>query len=140
MHDGSQGNAMTEIALALSMGFFSMLVLTMVSLGAGMGEDDRGIAEMLTLVPSAEDSSRADQVDNDDTIFIYFRGGYFSPDLAPLDPNGVASGGRVVLAVDPNLPMTTVMKAAAPFATGNFVVASLNVKWLETLRSMESGK
>ena len=33
MHDGSQGNAMTEIALALAMGFFSLLVPTMVSMG-----------------------------------------------------------------------------------------------------------
>ena len=37
MHDGSQGNAMTEIARAPAMGFFSLLVLTMVSLGAGHG-------------------------------------------------------------------------------------------------------
>ncbi len=37
MHDGSQGNAMTEIALALAMGFFSLPVLTLVSMGAGHG-------------------------------------------------------------------------------------------------------
>ncbi len=37
MHDGSQGHAMTEIALALAIGFFSLLVPTMVSMGAGHG-------------------------------------------------------------------------------------------------------
>ena len=37
MHDGSQGNAMTEIALALAISFFSLLVPTMVSMGAGHG-------------------------------------------------------------------------------------------------------
>ncbi len=44
MHDGSQGNAMTEIALALAMGFFSILVLTMVSMGAGHGGGLRQLA------------------------------------------------------------------------------------------------
>ena len=44
MHDGSQGNAMTKIALALAMGFFSILVLTMVSMGAGHGGALRRLA------------------------------------------------------------------------------------------------
>ncbi|MEK9673064.1 MAG: hypothetical protein VW268_11270 [Rhodospirillaceae bacterium] len=34
--DGSHyGNAMTEIALVLAMAFFSLMVLTLVSMGAG---------------------------------------------------------------------------------------------------------
>ena len=50
MYDGSQGNAMTEIALALAMGFFSILVLTMVSMGAGdasQGEPNMLVAECI---------------------------------------------------------------------------------------------
>ena len=36
MTDATQGNAMTEIALAMAMGFFSVMVLTMMSMGAGI--------------------------------------------------------------------------------------------------------
>ena len=38
MNDGTQGNALTEIALAMAMGFFSVMVLTMMSMGVGLGE------------------------------------------------------------------------------------------------------
>ena len=33
---GAQDGAMTEVALALAMGFFSILVLTLVSMGGGL--------------------------------------------------------------------------------------------------------
>ena len=36
MNDSTAGNAMTEIALALAMAFFSIMVLTMGSMGTSM--------------------------------------------------------------------------------------------------------
>ncbi len=116
---------MTEIALALSMGFFSILVLTMVSMGAGIGESSEGTTAILTLVPSVEAAGRSDQVDDNDTILIFYQGQYFDKNLERLDPLRVVPDGRVVLAVDPDLPMAAVMKASSPFAAGEFVVATL---------------
>ena len=52
MHDGSQGHAMTEIALALAIGFFSLLVPTMVSMGAGHGGAGPAVATLLKAVPA----------------------------------------------------------------------------------------
>ena len=36
MNDSTAGNAMTEIALALAMAFFSIMVLSMISMGTSM--------------------------------------------------------------------------------------------------------
>ncbi|MCH8138725.1 MAG: hypothetical protein IH926_07200 [Proteobacteria bacterium] len=58
MHDGSQGNAMTEIALALAMGFFSLPVLTLVSMGAGHGGAGPAVATLLKVVPAVAGNAR----------------------------------------------------------------------------------
>jgi hypothetical protein len=54
MRNGSQDNAMTEIALALATGFFSIMVLTMVSMGAGFRESKP--ASAVILAPAAADA------------------------------------------------------------------------------------
>ena len=59
MHDGSQGNAMTEIALALAMGFFSLPVLTMVSMGAGHCGAGPAVATLLKVVPAVAGNARS---------------------------------------------------------------------------------
>ena len=50
---GAQDGAMTEVALALAMGFFSILVLTLVSMGGGPGKSPS--YEAIRLVQTAPD-------------------------------------------------------------------------------------
>ena len=59
MYDGSQGNAMTEVALALAMGFFSLLVLALVSMGAGRGKETSATAAVLA-PPAAKAAEAVD--------------------------------------------------------------------------------
>ena len=58
MHDTTQGNAMTEIALAMAMGFFSVMVLTMMSMGVGLGQ--KRAMDTIILAPPAPQSAAAD--------------------------------------------------------------------------------
>ena len=61
MGDTGQTNAMAEVALALAMGFFSIMVLTMVSMGAGApgepGDDSVALDPGLRLVAAAGHAS-----------------------------------------------------------------------------------
>ena len=66
---GAEDGAMTEVALALAMGFFSILVLTLVSMGGGTG-DSRSY-EAIHLVQTSSDRPASVLPTNDDVIVIF---------------------------------------------------------------------
>ena len=101
MSDGTQGNAMTEIALAMAMGFFAVMVLTMMSMGAG-GRDARAVAAAM-LTPAAADAPAAQPLHKDDVLVIYDGKRFLDRDLTAVDPDRLAPTSRVILAVDPAL-------------------------------------
>ena len=101
---------MTEIALAMAMGFFSVMVLTMMSMGVGLGE--KRTIDTAFLAPPARDSgATADTVKKDDLLVIYDGRRYLGRTLRPLDKATIARAARVILAVPPDIPMAAAMRA-----------------------------
>ena len=135
MEDSHQGNAMTEIALALAMGFFSLMVLTMISMGAGKSDNPAVAAAMLA--PSTPAAAEAATVEptTEDMIVVYHGGRFFDRDLKPVDPAAIATSGRVLLALDPELPLAEAMAARTRINVANLIVSTLDDRWLTTLRS-----
>ena len=138
--DGSHyGNAMTEIALALSMAFFSVMTLTMISMGAGDGTAEaKARPEAViaaVLAPAAPDSAPAARLDSraGDTLVVYRQGRFYDRDLRPLDPAERRFSGRVILAVDPTVRMTEALAARARIGADDLVVSTLDGRWLEAL-------
>ncbi len=142
----AQENAMTEIALALAMGFFSIMVLTMIFMGAGKQRADsvqspRSPA-LLTIAPStpstgAHAANRAPEK-TDDFFVIFYRGRYLDAALRPVDARTVAGrlkspDQRVVLAMDPGLSVREAMEARNGFDLPNLTVAGLDKGWLRAL-------
>lgn len=125
---------MTEIALALAMGFFSIMVLTLIS----MGIDGRApeAAQAVALAPSASEDPRtgATSPRPDDRIVIFDGHHFLDAAMEPLDP-AVLSGvrGRIVLAVDPSLPMAKAMAARSRIKADNLVVSTLDDRWRAAL-------
>ncbi len=126
---GAEDGAMTEVALALAMGFFSILVLTLVSIGGG-SSDSRSY-EAIHLVQTAPESPATVFPTNDDVIVIFDGERFLDTDLNPLDPATVPIDGerRIVLAIDPAVPLADVMVARARFAATNLVIANLDSRW-----------
>ena len=65
MHSEYQSNAMTEIALALAMAFFSIMVLAMLSMGSAMQAQNArapGLEEGIRLASSAAAGTEAASV------------------------------------------------------------------------------
>jgi hypothetical protein len=132
VNDGTQGNAMTEIALAMAMGFFSVMVLTMMSMGVGLGEK-RTVESVLLAPPARADSAAADSVGKDDLLIIYDKGRYLGRDLKPLARAKIAGVQRVILAVPAELTMAGAMKARRGLDARNLVVTTLDARWRRAL-------
>ena len=91
LRDGSHNNAMAECALALAMAFFSIMVLTMVSMGAGFESDRTGTpptGERISIRPSTpSDAPLAEsKAGSPGTIIIHYRGRFYDTRLAPVAP------------------------------------------------------
>ena len=120
---------MTEVALALAMGFFSILVLTLVSMGGGPGEATS--YEAIRLVQTSSVRTASVLPTQDDVIVIFDGERFLDTDLNPIDPASVNTDGerRIVLAVDPSVRLADVMAARALITASNLVIANLDNRW-----------
>lgn len=137
---GHQDNAMTEIALALAMGFFSIMVLTMVSMGATGHADTTDPATDRTmaahLAPASENAPAAQAVTPRDLFIVYVDGRFFDDDLQPFDVASIGDADRVVLALEPGLPLEEALKVRNRVSHDNLIVAALDRPWLDTLQRL----
>ncbi|MDH3911315.1 MAG: hypothetical protein OEU09_08460 [Rhodospirillales bacterium] len=140
MYDGSQGNAMTEIALALAMGFFSLLVLAMVSMGAGRGKETSATAAILAPPAAKATDQGTTGVEPQDIILIYFDGGFLDTELRAVEPDSFDGARRIVLAFAPDVPLAEAMTARSRVSAEHLVVSTLNDAWLSTLADLRSQK
>ncbi len=122
---------MTEIALALAMGFFSIMVLTIISMGAAP-QSGQAVAAAI-LAPSSNADSAVD-VDTEDTVVVYYGGRFLDAQLKPVDPATIRANGRLILAIDPGLPLGEAMAAREKFKSGRLVVSTLNAEWFRALK------
>ena len=144
MSDTTQTNAMAEIALALAMAFFSIMVLTMVSMGSGMVVEAASksqaefIEDPVSLAQNSEDAPPQDkgtatQVEPENLV-IFYKGQYFNDQLERLKPASVKRDEKMVLAVAPDLSMSQTLKARKDLSVSDITVVVLDQKWLSALR------
>ncbi len=138
MYDGSQGNAMTEVALALAMGFFSMLVLTLVSMGGGKADGRAALTAVLAPPAAHQQAARPEQPAADDFVLIYHQGRFLTAQLEPIDPKTIETTKRVVLAFPPKLSMAEALAARAEVQAERLVVSTLDDRWLAALARPEA--
>ena len=129
---------MTEIALAMAMGFFSVMVLTMISMGVGLGQ--KRTMDTVILAPPAPQSAAADTVEKGDLLVIYDSERYHNHTLRPLDRAAIGHPARVILAVPPDLPMAAAMKARQGLGAKNLVVTILDHRWRRALEDRDHGQ
>ncbi|MDX1738631.1 MAG: hypothetical protein R3261_10365 [Alphaproteobacteria bacterium] len=155
-HSIMDDNAMTEIALALAMGFFAIMILTLVSMGAGEGGAGEGRASVeettktevenqasviTAALTTTEKSQIGDQVvdtpKGEDLLVIYFDGQFMDQNLQPIFPEAVKNnqGGKIILALNPSLPMQEALDARAKLNVKDLVVATLDERWMERLQA-----
>lgn len=136
MSESHYSNAMTEIALALAMAFFSIMILTMLSMGAEFQSvpSVAAAAERLELAPSAlPEAGAAGNVTAEETVLLHYDGRFLDTDLRPVDPQTLSAGAAIVLAIDPGLPLAEAVAIRERIPTTGLVVTTLDARWLEAL-------
>ena len=129
---GHQQHVMTEIALALSMGIFSILILALLAMGTG---DGAAPAATLALAAPSSSANAAPARPVPDLLVVFHQGRFLDKDLKPLARADIHApeGGRVVLAVDPALPLAVAMGVRDQLAGERLVVTTLDKRWIEAL-------
>jgi len=130
---------MTEIALAMAMGFFSIMVLTALSMGVAPDPSKTIAAARVVKSDSGPARPGAIATRSDDVIVVFARGRFHDAKLQPLDPARVAADRRVILVVDPLLPMKEVLAARARIGATNLVVSTMDDKWRKAVSGLKSG-
>ena len=137
MSESYYSNALVEISLALAMAFFSIMVLTMVSMGTGFQAvpDAPPLAfEAITVAPAASPSSES--LESDALVIVYHQGRFYDADLTPIDPRLITGQTRVVLALAPSLTMTEAIALREEIVAKDVIITTLSEDWLRTLKEM----
>lgn len=137
----SQENAMTEIALALAMGFFSIMVLSMVSMSVAKMPDAKPV-QAIALAPASGSKAAAGTVKPkpEDLVLIFDRGRYLDTQLNPVDPVTIDPARRTILAIDPSLPLKQVLAARSAINHPGLVISTLDDRWRTALANRNRGE
>ena len=139
MADSSYGNAMTEIALALAMAFFSIMVLTMVSMSATPEKISKDQAQpTINLANSNTNNNQNAAAPTKRKLVVFWNGQFMDQQLNLLELSSLKSSKKIVLAMPPNLPMTEALAARARLEGANIVVSVLDKRWLERLAKFDN--
>jgi len=139
MAESSYGNAMTEIALALAMAFFSIMVLTMVSMSATPEKISKDQAQpTINLANSNTNNNQNAAAPTKRKLVVFWNGQFMDQQLNLLELSSLKSSKKIVLAMPPNLPMTEALAARARLEGANIVVSVLDKRWLERLAKFDN--
>lgn len=134
---------MTEVSLGLAMGFFALMILTMVSMEAGPSakvDAATDSLEKLKVVPPVETAAAdagARGLGEHEVLLVYFDGRFYDSKLKAVDPAAVATDASVVLAVPASATMSSALSAQRQISASVQVITTLNSEWIERLENLK---
>jgi len=149
-HDTST-QAMTEVALGLSMAFFSLLILALFSIGlpeqtlknaaVQNGQPSLNKDEQIKLVSnSGKSSSNKTSKNPKQQYAFYFNGQFYNKQLKHLHIDNFSSFETqqpLILAVQDNLPLKHIMALRQQINHPNLSITMLNQSWQTQLEKMQ---
>jgi hypothetical protein len=138
-HDTST-QAMTEVALGLSMAFFSLLILALFSIGlpeqVQQEQPPLRDTEQLKLAASSDKTSKNQK----QQYAFYFNGQFYDKQLKDLHIDSFSSFETqqpLILAVQDNLPLKHIMALREQINHPNLSITMLNQSWQTQLEKMQ---
>ena len=118
------GNPLAEIGLALSMAFFSLMIL------------------MLVAVVNSAPTNQKIKMGNDGTsptsekmdLFIYSGGQLYDKNLTQLAVAALPANQKILLAVDPQLELAAVLEIVGKVGHANLQITKLDAAWQARLK------
>ena len=139
MFDGLHGNPMAEIALALAMSFFSIMILAMVSMGAEFRQEKTlltGMENSIAIMPSRTEpvSPSVNAESGASYLVVHYQGAFFNKELKPIDVGSMDSRPSVTLAIEPSMSVVDALKVRAQIPVADLIVTTLDKRWIQRLR------
>ncbi|MCP5017214.1 MAG: hypothetical protein GY938_18370 [Ketobacter sp.] len=134
MNEITPHQVMTEVALAMAMAFFCMMVLALVSLGVRAPPAQPKLFQVEQQAIQTTKASKQ-SADMGSKWVIYHHGDFFDQDLKPIDPVEL-NQTNVLMAVSPELNLQQLMSAQSQISSRNVSIALLDKGWLSRLEEM----
>ena len=132
INDGA--NPLAEVALALAMAFFSLMILMLFAMVNAPKADatDVGPATMEMAVESRDPPS-----DNEERPLVIFTDrGFFDENLNRLDPAAIDPAQPVILAVSQQMPISRITGFQRRYPDLTIEIAELTPDWEERIAGM----
>ena len=119
------GNPLAEVGLALSMAFFSLMILMLVAI--------------LNTAPTNQQVKMGDNGTSPTTekmdLFVYSSGQLYDKDLTRLNVSALPADQKILLAVDPQLELSAVLEIVGKVGHQNLQITKLDAAWQARLKS-----
>ena len=124
------GNPLAEVALALSMAFFSLMIL------------------MLVAVLNSPPTNQQIKIGNDGTspisekmdLFVYSGGQLYDKNLTRLNVVALPADQKILLAVDPQLELSAVLEIVGKVGHQNLQITKLDAAWQARLKDTRASQ
>ena len=132
INDGA--NPLAEVALALAMAFFSLMILMLFAMVNAPKADatDVGPATMEMAVESRDPPPD----DEERHLVIFTDGGFFDENLNRLDPAAIDQAQPVILAVSQQMPISRITGFQRRYPDLTIEIAELTPDWEERIAGM----
>ena len=132
INDGA--NPLAEVALALAMAFFSLMILMLFAM-VNAPKTDSPQASPAT-VDMALDPRDQPLGGNDRQLVIYTAAGFFDEQLNRLDPGAVDPARPVILAVSEQMPISRITGFQRQYPDLRLEIAELTPDWQARIAGM----
>ena len=118
------GNPLAEVGLALSMAFFSLMILMLVAILNSSPNNQR--------VKMGEDGNQ--QATEKMDFYVYSKGQLFDKNLKPQNIDTLPKHQKILLAVDPQLELSAVLDIITKVGHQNLQITKLDQAWQKRLQ------
>jgi hypothetical protein len=123
-------NPLAEVAFALSMAFFSLMVLLLFAI---VHQPEDTVADKMAITEASETAAAPTEA-QDPHIIIFHPNGFFNADMEPIDPSRLDASKPLLLAVEETIPMSRIMGFKREYANFEIEIAELSPQWNEAIK------
>ena len=127
----NEGNPLAEVALALSMAFFSLMVLMLFSITQEQKNGETNAKVDFQNSENNNDASRPDEM-----LIIFSEGKFYDKNFNILNV-AENSNEKILLAVDPKSPMSDIMEATQLFQNRDLQLTTFSGDWQQRFKNEE---
>ena len=132
INDGA--NPLAEVALALAMAFFSLMILMLFAMvNAPKNDSPRASPATVDMALDPQDQVHGEA---DRQLVIYTAAGFFDEQLNRLDPAAIDPARPVVLAVSEQMPISRITSFQRQYPNLRLEIAELTPDWQARIASM----